>query len=82
MTREEAIRILSRYTVYGCGVCLQDIYLPNYLNAVEALEMAIKALSVDLVRCGECKYRDCCFELNDKIEADDYCSCGERRSND
>ncbi len=72
MTNREALEVIERLGVDSRG----------YPNLKEALEMAIKALSVDLVRCGECKYRDCCFELNDKIEADDYCSCGERRSND
>ena len=64
----------------------EAMYLLNNLRSVaegkedEAIDMAVEALQVDLVKCGECKYQDCCSELNDKIEADDYCSCGERRS--
>lgn len=51
-------------------------------EVAEAMTMAIEALKVDIVRCGECKYRDCCSELGDEVEADDYCSFGERRSDD
>lgn len=38
--------------------------------------------SIDLVRCGKCKYKDCCSELGDEIDADDYCSFGKRRSDE
>ena len=73
MNREEAIKCIEKYLCRIIGTVSEQDF-------VKALDMAIEALKVDLVRCGECKYRDCCFELNDKVEADDYCSCGERRS--
>ena len=71
MTREKAINQLGWLT---CKT--------NEEQKLEAIDMAIEALKVDLVRCGECKYRDCCSELGDKVEADDYCSFGERRSDE
>lgn len=46
MTREEVINVLKKYEVYGCGVCLQDD-LQNNLDAKEALDMAIEALSAE-----------------------------------
>lgn len=46
MTREEAINVLKKYDVYGCGVCLQDDF-QNNLDATEALNMAIEALSAE-----------------------------------
>lgn len=57
------------YNETGCSDC-------------EIKQTIYKALSVDLVRCGECIYRDCCSELGDEIDADDYCSFGERRSDE
>lgn len=53
------------YNETGCSDC-------------EIKQTIYKALSVDLVRCGECIYRDCCSELGDEIDADDYCSFGKR----
>lgn len=53
------------YDETGCGDC-------------EIKQTIYKALSVDLVRCGECIYRDCCSELGDEIDANDYCSFGKR----
>ena len=73
MNREEAIKCIEKYLCRINGtVSKQDF--------VKALDMAIEALKVDLIRCGECKYWDCCSELNNEIDADDYCSCGEREN--
>lgn len=70
MNREEAIKCIEKYLCRINGtVSKQDF--------VKALDMAIEALKVDLVTCGECKYRDCC---SDETDADDYCSCGEREN--
>lgn len=79
MTREEAIKILEdeRYVIWESASEKTFAMTRN-----KAFDMAIEALSVDLVRCGECIYRDCCSELGDEIDADDYCSFGERRSNE
>ena len=51
MTREEAIQILSTRDWSGmlCG------YTSGY---TEALDMAIKALQIDLVQCKDCKHRE------------------------
>lgn len=48
----------------------------------DTLNALCDAPRIDLVRCGECIYRDCCSELGDEIDADDYCSFGKRRSDD
>lgn len=78
MTREEAIVELHN--------CIELIRQDgqDFLDErdLPLLDMAIEALQVDLVRCGECIYRDCCSELGDEVDADDYCSFGERRSDD
>jgi len=70
MTREEALEVLDT--------------IPTIGDQVDALEMAIKALEVDLVRCGECKHRasgkmgKMCYGRH----PDDFCSYGERRSDE
>lgn len=74
MTREKAIEMcksIKDYLTAGNPVWSKE-------EVAEAMTMAIEALSVDLVRCGECIYRDCCSELGDEIDADDYCSFGKR----
>lgn len=81
MTREEAIKWVNIRMCMGRGKFTE--HHPPIIDEVwEAGLMAIEALSVDLVRCGECIYRDSCSELGEKIEADDYCSFGKRRSDD
>lgn len=51
MAREEAIQMLSTRNWSGmlCG------YTSGY---PEALDMAIEALQINLVRCKDCKYRE------------------------
>lgn len=51
MTRELAIEILSTRDFCGmlCG------YTSGY---TEALDMAIEALQIDIVRCKDCKHRE------------------------
>ena len=98
MTREEAIKVLGKIkdgfiavhngnpVVYGCS---------DY--AIQALDRAIEALSVDLVRCKECKHGKVETEPRRPWEGDitckldctdrewykgDFCSYGERRSDD
>ena len=50
----------------------------------EALNDIIEALEVDLVRCGECVHESyCCRSLRPEGHlSDDFCSCGERRSDE
>ena len=74
MTREEAIKTL------------RELWREtNDSWYEETFNMAIKALSVDIVRCGECKhwYNDAdtgtaCEFTNMHEDADGYCSYGER----
>lgn len=43
------------------------------------------APSIDLVRCGECRYYrdyDGCFFSTAEVEPDGYCHWGERRTNE
>lgn len=42
MTKQEAIKILD--------------WIPTKGDEVDAMEMAIEALSIDIVRCKDCKY--------------------------
>lgn len=56
MKREEAIQILSTRDWSGmlCG------YTSGY---TEALDMAVEALQIDIVKCENCKYQDECEEV-------------------
>lgn len=56
MTKEEAIQILSTRDWSGmlCG------YTSGY---TEALDMAIEALQIDIVKCENCKHQDECEEV-------------------
>ena len=78
MTREEAIYIL-----------LNTAWLaPSLVPVDEAIDMAIKALQVDIVRCKECKYFSViedyfmCGVWSNVTNEDEFCSYGERRSDD
>lgn len=81
MTRWEAIKWVNDRMCWGRGKFTKNHPL-TIDECWEAGAMAIEALKIDLVRCGECKYRECCSELGDKIEADDYCSFGEKENDD
>lgn len=85
MTNAEAIYLLKN-----------TAWLAPSLEPVdEAVDMAIKALQVDLVRCGECKYQNksenereawnlCDYRpwIYKPISDDYYCGDGERRSDE
>ena len=81
MTREEAIKVLE-YTLE----CV-DEETPKGASEAEAIPMAIEALQTDIVRCGECKYwnEGKCWNMkglnktDGAVDADDFCSYGERR---
>lgn len=83
MTREQAIEILSTRDWSGmlCG------YTSGY---TEALDMAIEALQIDLVRCKDCKHSEHCHETIAHTKEHDgfrehwsepieWCSRGERK---
>lgn len=86
MTREEAVEVLKeRYlTCVGIG-------LDNHANRVnEALDMAIEAMSAEVVRCKDCRHAEHCHEtvahtrLHDGFkehwsEQIKWCSMGERK---
>ena len=64
--------------------------LDSYIDGERCYEMAvpscaiIEAPSIDIVRCGECKYRQnpyapkWCYEMSKETNADDFCSYGSR----
>ena len=77
MTREEAIQILSTRDWSGmlCG------YTSGY---TEALDMAIEALKIDLVRCKECRFfkrEECRYYIAHGIrrKPNDFCSYGKHK---
>ena len=62
-----------------------EVFEPYGVNSVELERKIRQAPSIDIVRCGECKYfwkysnlpTKCVFHLS-LINADDFCSYGER----
>lgn len=90
MTKEEAIRIISGYEVYGCGYCLQGCD-----EVEEALRLAIDALRQEtVIRCKDCIYARMtvngdsakyCLAWQDSLmdslylPADFYCGFAERK---
>ena len=92
MTREEALTVLEKYEVNGCGVCLQDDY-KNNIDAEDVMKFAIEAVKqLEIIRCKDCKrwntvvdrskaeYGLC--QIRTQLEAtkrDDWCSRAERR---
>lgn len=93
MTREEAIAMcksIKKYLTGGNPVWSKE-------EVAEAMNMAIEALSVDIVKCEECKHGKVEIEARRPWEGDitckldgtdrewykgDYCSYGERRSDE
>lgn len=93
MTREKAIEMcksIKHYLTGGNPVWSKE-------EVAEAMTMAIEALQVDLVRCGECVHGKVETEPRRPWEGDitckldgtdrewykgDYCSYGERRSDE
>ena len=81
MTREEALKVLNEYKVYGCGVCLEGV-LVDYneatdrwreLDAEEALKIAISALNFE-ADCRSCMWREKYEELTEQTEPSDLIS--------
>ena len=91
MTREDAIEMcksIKDYLTGGNPVWSKE-------EVAEAMTMAIEALQVDLVRCGECKYQDkgenereawnlCAYRpwLYKPTSDNYFCADGKRRSNE
>ena len=85
MTKEEAIKIINQHkseAEYHLRLTQVLSSIEDELLNIQAFNMAVEALKIDLVRCGECKYQDSCSELGEKIEVDDYCSFGKRKNDD
>lgn len=64
MTRNEAVNVLKQYII-------EDVVAEDTKEYNKALRMAIEALQIELIRCGECKHQDECeevvlFEINDE----------------
>lgn len=85
MTREEAITLIKN------DMKLHHDYLSGTYR--KALNMAIEALSVEVVRCKDCKHKSVCSKsVKHTIEEPntitilskgvDYCSCGKRREDE
>lgn len=77
MTREEAMYLLNNLRSVAEG------------KEDKAIDMAVEALQVDLVRCRGCKYWNEGYEfcqisesLPTVTRADSYCSYGERISDE
>lgn len=93
MTREEAIKWINIRMCMGRGKFTE--HHPPIIDEVwEAGLMAIEALSVDLVRCKECKYHyyadnrvfdeqgHVCDYYHFETEPNGYCHVGIRRKSD
>ena len=97
MTNEEAINFLKSINKEDTAVCCDGALFTLDEYGVGIIDMAIEALSVDLVRCKDCKHGKVETEPRRPWEGDitckldctdrewykgDYCSYGERRSDD
>ena len=64
-----------------------DPYTDRPFRADEILAQIDRELSIDIVRCGECKWYNCgaCFRddgANNERSAYDFCSYGERKNDE
>lgn len=60
-----------------------------YIDKNDTAKRIEKIQGIDIVRCGECKFREAnksiyrgawyCSNHGDTVDLDDYCSLGERR---
>lgn len=89
MTRDEAITELTVHLEHWEHL-KEEMLLPckECENTINALDMAISALSEDIVMCKDCRHRyeegDCTHyywcRLNDRpIDDTDFCSWAERK---
>ncbi len=77
MTKAEAIKEIR--TIIG----YYDILVgPSKADqeTVGALTMAVEALQIDIVRCGECEHKadNYCYKHSHEVTDSDFCSYGER----
>lgn len=87
MNREEAIKILKGIKEEA-GAYEESVCYVGADEDIEAFNMAIEALQINIVRCKDCKHRDekCgmgehrwCKILKMSTVPNDFCSYGERR---
>lgn len=77
ISRQELLQVITDHTAkLGGSAPLQTATLAWVKALVQA--MPAKAVLVDLVRCGDCKYRHS-SEFCECRPADAFCSDGERR---
>ncbi len=94
MNKEEAIKRIRQNisaAEFHMGLTQLRSTIENELLDIEAFKMAIEALSVDIVRCKECKY---CYYADNRVpneqghvcdyyhfetEPNGYCHVGIRR---
>ncbi len=80
ISRQEACQKMQELYEEDCerfGVPIPDCF--DYERAIEALE---EIPTIDIVRCGECKWfdrREGCFFSTAEIDSACFCSFGERR---
>ena len=92
MTREEAIlwmRVLKHSKINWVGEKdeEEDIIKRCEEAEQEAFDMAIEALSAEIVRCKDCRYYECAglpcpLDVCESLGDDGFCSCGERKGGD
>jgi hypothetical protein len=78
MTREEAIKRIKYHKI------VHKMNEPNAIKISEALDMAIEALTIDLVRCKECRFfkrEECRYYIAYGIrrKPNDFCSYGKHK---
>lgn len=81
MTREEAIERLKQNKAaaeFYAGMVQNTNAIENELKDIEAIDMAIKALKTEPIRCGECEnYIDRrCIKVNHHVAPHGNCMGG------
>ena len=80
---------MSRYI--DADAFIDDLYeheFSNWCDKDEVSTLVNDAPSIDIVRCAECEYSDIyddemfCRLRTDDVKADDFCSYGEKKSDE
>ena len=89
MDKQEAIERLKQNKAaaeFYAGMVQNTNAIEIELKGIEAIDMAIEALSADVVRCKDCIHYESdggammvCSVTDMVCDNDDYCSYGERR---
>lgn len=93
MDKAKAIQIIKSDFKMGCGCCMHPSevgWCDNKCQSKKAINMAIEALQIDLVRCKDCKHSEHCHETIAHTKEHDgfrehwsepieWCSRGERK---